>query len=294
MPTAGALSNNAAAATDSAPVVPEGWEAVHDHIGRLYYVDHNSERNATSGKVVKAAQATWYWEESDARVGSHDTASLLPSTNFVRFPNAISSFVEVSYQLYKTKNGTPVCGLPAHTSKWVAKETGDRGVYFYHTTTHETTWTPPADYEVDFATMTQTKLLTKYVRPVKRVETKAAVYGTASPGPRRRTTTRTEGGRKKKKASNTTSMPDQVLEQDGLMIEDGDLIQVKAETDDKLWSYGTILVRGNADDDDDNHKANGSNKPRRSSSVLNSDETGVSNETGKSRLQLLCILVMFL
>ena len=31
-----------AAATDSAPVVPEGWDVQHDHTGRPYYVDHNT------------------------------------------------------------------------------------------------------------------------------------------------------------------------------------------------------------------------------------------------------------
>jgi len=255
-----------------------------------------------SETLIKQAKTDWYWEESPQRVDNHAASTMLPGTNFVRFPKVVSNYLELGYhQFANTDNGSPQCALPAHNSKWVPKEADDgRGIYFYHQDTKETKWVPPADYQVDYTGMTQTKVTTNFVRNVKRVELEAAVY--AGNGGKKKTKEEEKASyspwKKKVKLANTTNLPDEVLEQDGLIIHDGDMVQVKAETDDKLWTYGTILIKASDDTSDSSSHGGGSHGPSRASSrvsragsgnnsvhhahsvVINSDETGVSNETG--------------
>jgi poly [ADP-ribose] polymerase 10/14/15 len=225
----------------------------------------------------------------------HDSSTVLPGTRFIRFPKATAGFLEGAYQSYAANGGTRICGLPAHNSQWLPKETADRGTYFYNKTTNETTWTPPADYHVDFLAMNQTKISTRFERAVKRVEKEKAIYAEAPNAKKKKEEER--GGISsffagRKKVANTSSLPDEVIEQDGLLVKPGQMISVKAERDDG-WTYGTVISSADDDNQPDkggslssktsraNSGASGTSTVHRAKSqVANTDDTGVSFETG--------------
>ncbi|KAI9326055.1 hypothetical protein DFJ73DRAFT_767125 [Zopfochytrium polystomum] len=132
----------AAAAEAPAVQLPAGWEQRRDHLGRVYYVDHNTRQTTWDPPVVPAAQTEQANRQREmARVLERSlpeggTGSGTPTPA----PSRTSTTTEATAASNATASATNLGPLP---SGWEQRFTPEGRPYFVDHNTRSTTWLDP-------------------------------------------------------------------------------------------------------------------------------------------------------
>ena len=192
--------------------------------------------SATAPAQVHPEVFEWFWQEDEHRIGNRDPSQLFheadgTSTRFVRYSAAVNTQIENAYLSWV--NGSTSSVVPVDLAGGAKLYAADSGSQFV----------------IDFEAMEQRNTKTNFARAVRReaVPGKTAPSATLKPRPskvtRKATTsikrgTSTRGGVSVSEGDG--GMPEDLADEDALMLRQGQLVQVSKQRSDG-WAFGSVI-----------------------------------------------------